>query len=71
MGKDFLKVCVHFDDFYSKSFMATKFNNKLFECQDKNELEDESFHSFWIKPVTNKPGSRYYDTFKGWFVCHA
>ena len=30
----------------------------LFMCQDKNENEpqDESFRSFWIIPVTNKPG---------------
>ena len=32
--------------------------NRLFMCQDENENEpeDESFRSFWIKPVTNKPG---------------
>ena len=31
---------------------------RLFVCQDKNENErkDESFFSFWIKPVTNEPG---------------
>ena len=31
-------------------------------CQDANEPEDETFRSFWIKPVTNEPGSQYYDT---------
>ena len=32
--------------------------NRLFVCQDENENEpeDESFRSFWRKPVTNKPG---------------
>ena len=32
--------------------------NRLFMYQDEdeNETEDESFRSFWIKPVTNKPG---------------
>ena len=30
---------------------------RLFMCQDENEREDESFHSFWITPVTNEPGS--------------
>ena len=31
---------------------------RLFMCQDenKNEPEDKSLRSFWIKPVTNKPG---------------
>ena len=42
-------------------------------CQDenKNETEDESFRSFWIKPVTNEPGSQYYDTLNDRFVRHA
>ena len=37
---------------------------RLFMCQDENENqpEDESFHSFWIKPVTNEPGPQYNDT---------
>ena len=32
--------------------------NRLFMCQDEyeNEPEDDSFCSFWIKPVTNEPG---------------
>ena len=38
-------------------------------CQDENE--PESFRSFWIKPVTNEPGSQYYDTLKDRFVRHA
>ena len=25
-------------------------------CQDENEPEDETFRSFWIKPVTNEQG---------------
>ena len=35
--------------------------NRLFMCQDENENEpeDESFRSFWINPVTNKPGPQY------------
>ena len=43
---------------------------RLFMGQDENENEpeDESFRSFWIKPVTNKPGPQYYDTM---FVRHA
>ena len=34
-------------------------------CQDENghEPEDESFRSFWIKPVTNEPRPQYYDFF--------
>ena len=42
-------------------------------CQDenKNETEDESFRSFWIKPVPNEPGSQYYDTLNDRFVRHA
>ena len=42
-------------------------------CQGKNinEPKDKSFRSFWIKPVTNKPGPRYYDTLKDRFVHHA
>ena len=42
-------------------------------CQDENENEskDESFRSFWIKPLTNEPGSQYYDTLNDWFVRHA
>ena len=40
---------------------------RLFVCQDENENEpeDESFRSFWIKPVTNEPGFKYNDTLKG------
>ena len=38
--------------------------------QDENEPEDESFGSFWIKPVTNEPGHQYYDTLKDRFVRH-
>ena len=45
--------------------------NRLFVCQDKNEPKDESFRSFWIKPVTNEPGLKYYDTLKDLFVRHA
>ena len=47
--------------------------NRLFMCQDEdeNEPEDESFCSFWIKPVTNEPGPQYYDTLKVRFVRHA
>ena len=46
------------------------FNNRLFVCQNKNENEpeNETFRSFWIKPVTNKPGPQYYDTLKHRFV---
>ena len=40
-------------------------------CQDENEPEDESYGSFWIKPVTNEPGHQYYDTLKDRFVRHA
>ena len=29
---------------------------RLFMCQDENEPNDESFSSFWIKPVMNEPG---------------
>ena len=39
--------------------------------QDEKEPEDESFRSFWIKPVTNEPGPQYYDTLKDRFVRHA
>ena len=39
--------------------------------QDENEPLDESFRSFWIKPVTNEPGPQYYDTLNEWFVYHA
>ena len=45
--------------------------NRLFVCQDENERKDESFRSFWIKPVTNEPGLKYNDTLKGQFVRHA
>ena len=50
-----------------------KKSNRLFMCQDENENEpeDESFRSFWIKPVTNEPGPQYYDTLKDRFVRHA
>ena len=46
---------------------------RLFMCQDEkeNEPKDESFRSFWIKPVTNEPGLKYYDTLKDLFVRHA
>ena len=40
-------------------------------CQDENEPEDESYGSFWIKPVTNELGLKYYDTLKDLFVRHA
>ena len=40
-------------------------------CQDENEPEDESYGSFWIKPVTNEPGHQCYDTLKDRFICHA
>ena len=42
-------------------------------CQEENEIEpeDESFRSFWLKPVTNEPGPQYYDTLKDRFVRHA
>ena len=42
-------------------------------CQEENENEpeDESFRSFWIKPLTNELGSQYYDTLNDWFVRHA
>ena len=43
----------------------------LFACQYENEPEDESFRSFWIKPVSNEPGPQYYDTLKDRFVRHA
>ena len=38
-------------------------------CQDenKNEPEDKSFCSLWIKPFTNEPGPQYYDTLKDRF----
>ena len=36
-----------------------------------NELEDESFLLFWIKPVRNEPGPQHYDTLKDRFVHHA
>ena len=39
-------------------------------CQDENEPGDESFRSFWIKPLTNEPGPQYYDTLKDRFVRH-
>ena len=46
---------------------------RLFVCQDenKNEPEEKSFRSFWIKPVKDEPGLEYYDTLKDWFVRHA
>jgi len=50
-----------------KRFVGAK---GIFICQDENEPEDESLRSFWIKPVTNKPGPQYYDTLKDRFVCH-
>ena len=52
---------------------GTNNSNRLFMCQDanENEPEDKSFRSFWIKPVTNKPGPHYYDTLKDRFVRHA
>ena len=43
----------------------------MYQDEDENETEDESFRSFWIKPVTNEPGSQYYDTLNDWFVRHA
>ena len=52
-------------------------SNRLFVCQDENENEpeDESFRSFWIKPVTNEPGLKYNDTLKAYlgiasFIVH-
>ena len=41
--------------------------------ENKNETDDEneSFRSFWIEPVTNKPGSQYYATLHHQFVRHA
>ena len=42
--------------------------NRLFMCQDENEPEDQSFRSFWIKPLTNEPGPQYYDIWKDRFV---
>ena len=43
--------------------MGLLFTYRLFVCQDENENEpeDESFRSFWIKPVTNEPGLKYND----------
>ena len=43
----------------------------MYQDEDENETEDESFRSFWIKPLTNEPGSQYYDTLNDWFVRHA
>ena len=43
----------------------------MYQDKNENEPEDESFRSFWIKPVTNEPGPKYYDTFKDRFVRHA
>ena len=44
-------------------------------CQDENENEpkDESFPSFWIKPVTKEPGPKpkYHHTLNDRFVRHA
>ena len=41
-------------------------------CQDENENEpeDESIRSFWIKPVTNKPGPQYYNILEDRFIRH-
>ena len=49
------------------------YTNRLFmyQCENENEPEDESFRSFWIKPVTNEPSPQYYDTLKDRFVRHA
>ena len=54
-------------------FEQQPFPNRLFMCQDEDENvpEDESFRSFWIKPVTNEPGPHYYVKLKDRFVCHA
>ena len=43
----------------------------LLVCLDENENEpkDESFRSFWIKPVTNEPGLSTMR--KDRFVCQA
>ena len=56
-----------------KIHLVTHYSYRLFVCQDENENErkDESFRSFWIKPVTNEPGPQYYDTLKDRFVRHA
>ena len=42
-------------------FSSVPPSNRLFVCQDnnENEPEDETFRSFWIKPVTNEPGPQY------------
>ena len=49
-------VCFYFDAIVL--FKLSHSSYRLFMCQDENENEpeDESFRSFWIKPVTNKPG---------------
>ena len=36
----------------------------MYQDENENEPEDESFRLFWIKPVMNKPGPQYYDTLK-------
>ena len=43
----------------------------MYQDENENEPEDESFRLFWIKPVMNKPGPQYYDTLKDGFVRHA
>ena len=42
----------------------------MYQDEDENETEDESFRSFWIKPVTNEPGPQYYDSLKDRFIRH-
>ena len=56
---------VNFVDFYS-SYNTSR----PFVWQDENEHEEESFHSFWTKPVTNKPVSTTIRTLKDRFIRH-
>ena len=43
----------------------------MYQDENENEPEDESFRSFSIKPVTNEPNPQYYDALKDRIVCHA
>ena len=76
--RTFLKEVECWSNLRKATCIAERFSGylsiyRLFVCQDENENEpeDESFCSFWIKPVTNEPGLKYNDTLKGQFVRHA
>jgi len=61
---------------YARTIFFWTFHNaptyRLFVCQDENEDEDQSFRSFWIKPVTNEPDFQWCTKYKsmGSFVTH-